>query len=96
MESGLGTPAAPLRADPDAPPAIQAAAAPAASATAPAGDAGGRAPPQPVLARDTVTLPAGGYLRLRWIVDNPGAWLTHCHIDWHLYVGLGFVMRDGI
>ena len=49
-----------------------------------------------MLARDTVTLPAGGYLRLRWIVDNPGAWLTHCHIDWHLYVGLGFVMRDGI
>jgi FtsP/CotA-like multicopper oxidase with cupredoxin domain len=49
-----------------------------------------------VLARDTVTLPALGYLRLRWIVDSPGAWLTHCHIDWHLYVGLGFVMRDGI
>ena len=50
----------------------------------------------PLLARDTITIPAYGYMRLRWIVDSPGAWITHCHIDWHLYVGLGFVMRDGI
>ena len=50
----------------------------------------------PLLARDTITLPASGYLRLRYIVDNPSTWIVHCHIDWHLYVGLGFVMRDGI
>lgn len=23
---------------------------------------------------------------LRYITDNPGAWLFHCHIQWHLVV----------
>jgi FtsP/CotA-like multicopper oxidase with cupredoxin domain len=86
MEVGYGTPDAPLRADPDSPLA--------------AGAAGGAAKAQPtdapLVARDTVTLPANGYLRLRWIVDSPGAWLVHCHILMHSYVGLGFIMRDGI
>jgi FtsP/CotA-like multicopper oxidase with cupredoxin domain len=38
--------------------------------------------------RDVAMLPASGYLVLAFVTDNPGAWLMHCHIAWH--VGLGF------
>lgn len=30
--------------------------------------------------RDVATLPANGYLALAFKLDNPGTWLTHCHI----------------
>lgn len=33
--------------------------------------------------RDTVTVPPGGSTTIRWRADNPGAWLFHCHVDWH-------------
>lgn len=33
-------------------------------------------------------LPATGYLVLGFITDNPGAWLMHCHIAWHVGEGL--------
>lgn len=33
-------------------------------------------------------LPASGYLVLAWKSDNPGAWLMHCHIGWHVSLGL--------
>lgn len=39
--------------------------------------------------RDTATLPAGGYLVLAFESDNPGAWLMHCHIPFHIAAGLG-------
>ncbi|KIK41685.1 multicopper oxidase [Suillus luteus UH-Slu-Lm8-n1] len=38
--------------------------------------------------RDTVTIPGGGSVTLRIVADNPGAWLFHCHIEWHLESGL--------
>lgn len=38
--------------------------------------------------RDTATLPAGGYLILGFPADNPGLWLMHCHIPWHVGQGL--------
>jgi len=38
--------------------------------------------------RDTITLPGGSSATLRIVADNPGAWLFHCHIDWHLSSGL--------
>ena len=41
--------------------------------------------------RDTATLPAGGFLILAFPADNPGAWLMHCHIAWH--VGQGFSLQ---
>ncbi|KAB8230045.1 multicopper oxidase-domain-containing protein [Aspergillus alliaceus] len=49
--------------------------------------------------RDTAVLPAHGYLALAFQLDNPGAWLVHCHIAWHSSMGLAleFVeMRDSI
>ena len=32
------------------------------------------------LLRDTVTVNGNSYLVLRWVSDNPGAWILHCHI----------------
>jgi FtsP/CotA-like multicopper oxidase with cupredoxin domain len=39
--------------------------------------------------RDVSMLPANGYLVLAFITDNPGAWLMHCHVSWHVGLGLG-------
>ncbi|KAG9650300.1 laccase precursor, partial [Aureobasidium melanogenum] len=39
--------------------------------------------------RDTATLPASGWLVLAFEANNPGAWLMHCHIAWHISEGLG-------
>ncbi|KAH7043767.1 laccase-1 precursor [Macrophomina phaseolina] len=39
--------------------------------------------------RDTAMLPAGGYLILAFPADNPGAWLMHCHIPFHVQQGFG-------
>ena len=37
--------------------------------------------------RDTATLPGGGYLVIAFLSDNPGVWLMHCHIGWHVSEG---------
>lgn len=46
--------------------------------------------------RDVATLPAKGYLVIAFLTDNPGAWLMHCHIGWHVAEGLAlqFVERE--
>ena len=38
--------------------------------------------------RDTVVLNRNGYLVFRFAADNPGVWLFHCHIEWHMSQGL--------
>ncbi|KAG1862535.1 Fet3 ferroxidase [Suillus subalutaceus] len=38
--------------------------------------------------RDTVTITGGGSVTLRFVANNPGAWIFHCHIEWHLESGL--------
>ncbi|KAH7067626.1 laccase-1 precursor [Paraphoma chrysanthemicola] len=45
--------------------------------------------------RDTALLPASGYLVMAFETDNPGAWLMHCHIGWHVSEGfaLQFIER---
>ena len=46
--------------------------------------------------RDTALLPASGHLVLAFKTDNPGAWILHCHIGWHLEQGfaLQFVEQE--
>ncbi|KAF2230951.1 multicopper oxidase [Viridothelium virens] len=39
--------------------------------------------------RDVTFLPGGGWLVIAFPADNPGAWLMHCHIAWHVSEGLG-------
>ncbi|KAK4235038.1 multicopper oxidase [Achaetomium macrosporum] len=41
----------------------------------------------PIL-RDTVTVMPKSYTVLRFKADNPGVWLFHCHIEWHVEMGL--------
>ncbi|KAG6610973.1 putative multicopper oxidase [Phytophthora cinnamomi] len=36
-----------------------------------------------------------GYVVLRFNADNPGVWIMHCHIDWHLLAGLSMVFVEG-
>ncbi|KAL4085622.1 hypothetical protein PRIC1_014958 [Phytophthora ramorum] len=36
-----------------------------------------------------------GYVVLRFTADNPGVWIFHCHIDWHLDAGLAMVLVEG-
>ncbi|XP_050689230.1 uncharacterized protein LOC126981747 [Eriocheir sinensis] len=45
--------------------------------------------------KDTVTVPDGGYTVIRFFATNPGYWLFHCHISFHIEVGMGLVFRVG-
>ncbi|KAH8892032.1 hypothetical protein GQ53DRAFT_746474 [Thozetella sp. PMI_491] len=38
--------------------------------------------------RDTLVLFPNGNVVLRFKADNPGVWLFHCHIEWHVDSGL--------
>ncbi|KAM5356679.1 hypothetical protein ACJ41O_003325 [Fusarium nematophilum] len=38
--------------------------------------------------RDTVVVNGNGNVVLRFKADNPGVWLFHCHIEWHVTSGL--------
>ncbi|KDP42231.1 hypothetical protein JCGZ_02961 [Jatropha curcas] len=40
---------------------------------------------------NTVGVPAGGWVAIRFFADNPGAWFMHCHFDVHLSWGLSMV-----
>jgi len=45
------------------------------------------------LRRDTISVNADSWIYIRYVADNPGVWLFHCHIVWHSSRGLatGFV-----
>ncbi|WOG94608.1 hypothetical protein DCAR_0313904 [Daucus carota subsp. sativus] len=51
-------------------------------------------PPQ----RNTIDVPVGGWAVIRFVADNPGVWLFHCHIDTHLTWGLAmaFEVENGV
>lgn len=38
--------------------------------------------------RDTVYVEGNGNIVMRFKADNPGVWLFHCHIEWHMDQGL--------
>lgn len=44
--------------------------------------------------RDTFVLPPNGHYVIRFVADNPGVWMFHCHIDWHLSQGLAMVLVE--
>jgi iron transport multicopper oxidase len=44
--------------------------------------------PQTPMRRDTFTVHPHGNIVLRFRADNPGVWLFHCHIEWHVDSGL--------
>lgn len=45
--------------------------------------------------KDTVLVPNRGYVRVRFRANNPGFWLAHCHFEWHLAIGMGFILQVG-
>ncbi|XP_061171791.1 uncharacterized protein LOC133181279 [Saccostrea echinata] len=44
--------------------------------------------------KDTIIVPTGGYVIIRFKADNPGAWFFHCHIDLHNTNGMGMVLHE--
>ena len=48
--------------------------------------------------RNTVGVPANGWAVIRFVADNPGVWLMHCHLDVHITWGLAmaFLVEDGV
>lgn len=44
--------------------------------------------PSTPMRRDTFVVRPQGYIVLRFRSDNPGVWLFHCHIEWHVDSGL--------
>lgn len=44
--------------------------------------------------KDTVIIPAGGYVVIDFIADNPGYWFLHCHIESHQLEGMAVVINE--
>ncbi|KAK7221715.1 hypothetical protein V2G26_009718 [Clonostachys chloroleuca] len=44
--------------------------------------------PKTPMRRDTLVIYPSGNVVLRFRADNPGVWLFHCHIEWHVVSGL--------
>ncbi|XP_061369247.1 laccase-17-like [Gastrolobium bilobum] len=47
--------------------------------------------------RNTVGVPSGGWVAIRFLADNPGVWFMHCHLEIHTSWGLrmAWVVLDG-
>ncbi|XP_072958831.1 laccase-10-like [Typha angustifolia] len=47
--------------------------------------------------RNTVGVPDGGWVAVRFLADNPGVWFMHCHLEVHTSWGLkmAWVVNDG-
>jgi len=43
--------------------------------------------------KDTVYIPAKGYVALRFFADNEGIWFFHCHVLWHHAVGMAMAFQ---
>ncbi|KAL6959308.1 L-ascorbate oxidase [Sarracenia purpurea var. burkii] len=46
--------------------------------------------------KNTVSVQPYGWTALRFRADNPGVWAFHCHIESHLYMGMGVVFEEGV
>ena len=44
--------------------------------------------------KDTIIVPAGGYVRVRFIANNPGYWFLHCHIEPHQMGGMNVLINE--
>ena len=44
--------------------------------------------------KDTVIVPAGGYVAIAFEADNPGYWFLHCHIEVHQLEGMGVMIEE--
>ena len=44
--------------------------------------------------KDTVLVPAGGYVVVAVPLNNPGYWLLHCHSEPHLVKGMAVILQE--
>ena len=44
--------------------------------------------------KDTVMLPAGGYVVINFLSNNPGHWFLHCHIEVHQLEGMAMIVNE--
>ena len=44
--------------------------------------------------KDTVIVPAGGYVVIAFRANNPGYWFLHCHIESHQLEGMAVLIRE--
>ncbi|KAA8518921.1 hypothetical protein F0562_016305 [Nyssa sinensis] len=47
--------------------------------------------------RNTIGVPSGGWVAIRFLADNPGVWFMHCHLEVHTSWGLkmAWIVMDG-
>ncbi|XP_050461961.1 uncharacterized protein LOC126856957 [Cataglyphis hispanica] len=45
--------------------------------------------------KDTITVPYNGYVVLRFLANNPGYWLFHCHFIYHQMAGMEILLKVG-
>lgn len=50
--------------------------------------------PEFPMRRDTSFVRANGNSVFRFVADNPGVWIFHCHIEWHLEQGLALILVE--
>lgn len=48
------------------------------------------------LRRDVTTVEGFGWTLVRFVADNPGVWLFHCHMIWHAEAGMGMQFVSGL
>eukprot|EP00092_Neocalanus_flemingeri_P019227 GFUD01020828.1.p1 GENE.GFUD01020828.1~~GFUD01020828.1.p1 ORF type:complete len:939 (-),score=141.75 GFUD01020828.1:668-3415(-) len=46
-------------------------------------------------AKDTIQVPQNGYVIVRTKLDNAGTWIFHCHINFHVTIGMAMVLQIG-
>jgi len=44
--------------------------------------------------KDTVIVPAGGYVVIAFRANNPGYWFLHCHIESHQLEGMAVLIQE--
>ena len=45
---------------------------------------------------DTVMVPAGGYVVINFLSDNPGEWFLHCHKELHQLEGMAVIVNEAL
>jgi len=47
-----------------------------------------------IIRKDTVIVPAGGYVVIAFRANNPGYWFLHCHIESHQLEGMAVLIQE--
>ncbi|XP_031624237.1 laccase-3-like isoform X2 [Contarinia nasturtii] len=45
--------------------------------------------------KDVISVPSGGFVRLRFRSCNAGYWLLHCHFEFHMHTGMMAIIKVG-